>query len=62
MERNRQNFFSCLTFFAQLPPNNPENQKFEKMEKTHGDIIILSVPKIMIIYDILFLRYGTLWM
>ena len=24
-----------------LPPNNPENQNFEKMKKTPGDIIIL---------------------
>ena len=32
------------TFFALLhpfPPNNPENQNFEKMKKTPGDIIIL---------------------
>ena len=37
-------FSHVWPFFAQLTPNNPENQKFEKMEKTHGDIIILSVP------------------
>ena len=31
-------------FFAllhPLPPKNPENQTFEKMKKTPGDIIIL---------------------
>ena len=27
-------------FFALLPPNNPENQNFEKMKKMPGDIII----------------------
>ena len=30
-------------FFALLPPNNPENQNFEKMKKTPGDIIILHM-------------------
>ena len=29
-------------FFALLPPNNPKNQNFEKMEKTPGDIIIYT--------------------
>ena len=28
-------------FFALLPPNNPENQNFEKMKKTPRDIITL---------------------
>ena len=47
MEHNRQIFFSHFgPFFALLhppllPPNNPENQKSEKMKKTPGDIIIL---------------------
>ena len=27
--------------FGLLPPNNPENQNFEKMKKAPGDIIIL---------------------
>ena len=26
-----------------LPPNNPENQNFEKMKKTSGDVIILNL-------------------
>ena len=28
-------------FFVLLPPNNPENQNFEKIKKIFGDIIIL---------------------
>ena len=32
------------------PPNNPENQNFEKMKKIPGDIIIYTcVPQITII-------------
>ena len=32
-------------YFAPLPPNNPENQKFEKMKKApRGVIIYTSVP------------------
>ena len=34
MEHDRQNFY---------PPNNPENQNFEKMKKILGDIIILHM-------------------
>ena len=30
-------------FFALLPPNNPENQNFEKMKKASGDIILLHI-------------------
>ena len=30
-------------FFALLPPNNLENQNFEKTKKTPGDIIILHM-------------------
>ena len=30
-----------MLFFALLPPNNPENQNFEKMKKIPGDITIL---------------------
>ena len=44
MEHNRQNFFSFWTIFCPLhsfPPNNQENQNFEKMKETPGDIIIL---------------------
>ena len=42
-------FFLILDhFFPFYPPNNPENQNFEKMKKTSGDIIILHK---CIIYD-----------
>ena len=43
MECNRQNFLSLWTSFCPLPPppKNPENQNFEKIKKTPGDIIIL---------------------
>ena len=39
----RQTEFFCHfeLFLALLPPNNPENQHFEKMKKAQGDIIIL---------------------
>ena len=30
-------------FLPFYPPNNPKNQNFEKMRKTHGDIIILHM-------------------
>ena len=30
-------------FLPFYPTNNPENQKFEKMKKTFGDIIILHM-------------------
>ena len=30
-------------FFAFYPPNNPENQNFEKMKKPPGGIIILNM-------------------
>ena len=44
VEHDRQIFFSLLTIFCPFtppPPNNTENQKFWKDEKTTGDIIIL---------------------
>ena len=41
MERDRQNFFLILDHYLPFyPPNNPENQNFEQMKKTPGDIII----------------------
>ena len=41
MESDRQNFFLLLDHFLPFyPPNNPENQNFEKMKKVPGDIII----------------------
>ena len=45
MESDRQNFISFLTIFCPFmpsPPNNPENQNFEKRKRTSGDIIILQ--------------------
>ena len=33
-------------YFAFLPPNNPENQNFEKMKKNPGEIIILNMSTI----------------
>ena len=30
-------------FFPLLPPNNSENQNFEKMKKASGDVIILHM-------------------
>ena len=46
--RTKQNFFCHFgQFFALLPPshppNNPENQNFEKMKKASGDAIILTL-------------------
>ena len=41
IEGDGQNFLSFGPFFALLPPNNPKNQNFAKMEITPGDIIIL---------------------
>ena len=35
-----------------LPPNNLENQNFEKMKKTHGGIIILNMSNICMIPEI----------
>ena len=42
----RQNFLSFWAIFCPvtpLSPNNPENQNFEKMKKTSGDVIILNL-------------------
>ena len=45
--------------FAHLPPNNPENQNFEKM-KSPGNIIILHRFTIKWqLYDVWFLRYWA---
>ena len=32
-----------LPFTLPIPPNNPENQNFEKMKKASGDVIILNL-------------------
>ena len=44
MEHNRIYHFG--QFFALLPPNDPENQNFEKMKKMPADIIILHMSTI----------------
>ena len=41
MEHDRQKFSNFGPFFALLLLNNPENQNFEKMKETPGDIITL---------------------
>ena len=38
--RHAELFLTLDNFFTILHPNNPENQNFEKMNKTPGDIII----------------------
>ena len=44
MERDRHNFLTFWSIFCPYPPNNPENQNFEKMkEKKSGDIFLLHV-------------------
>ena len=46
MESNRQVFVILvyfLPFYLPPPPNNPENQTFEKMKKIIGDITILHI-------------------
>ena len=57
MECDRQNFLPFCTVFALLPPNNPENQNFEKMKKMPGDVIILHLYHKS--YDVWLLRYGA---
>ena len=42
MEHDRQKFSNFGPFFALLLLNNPENQNFEKMKETPGDIITLN--------------------
>ena len=44
-------------FFALLPPYQPKKSKFQKNEKTPGDIIILHMCTKN--YDVWFLRYGA---
>ena len=43
MECDRIFFVICDCFFLFYPPNNPENQNFEKMKNPCGDIIILHM-------------------
>ena len=47
IKHNRQIFLSFWAIFCPFyPPNNPENQNFEKMKETPGDIIILHMSTI----------------
>ena len=41
------------------PPNNLENQNFEKMKKKSGDAIILHMCTKNHDHDVCFLRYGV---
>ena len=43
MEHDGQNFLSLLTIFCSFPPNNLNNQNFEKMKKLPRGIIILHM-------------------
>ena len=59
MECDRYNFFSFWTIFCPSPPNNPENQNFEKMKKTTVDIIILHICSINennVMYDYWYMK------
>ena len=60
-EWDKQNFLSFWAIFALLlpPPNNPENQNFEKMRKIPGDIILHICTINENHYDVWFLRYGA---
>ena len=47
IEHSRQNVLSFWAIFCPFThPNNLPNQNFEKMEKAHGDIIILHMSTI----------------
>ena len=46
IKHNRQIFFFILCYFLCFYPiNNPKNRNFEKMKKTHGDIILHKCTK-----------------
>ena len=42
MKHDRQFFLILDHFLPFYPPNNPENENFEKMNEAPGDIIILQ--------------------
>ena len=45
-EHDRQKFLSYWTIFLPFyPPNNPQNQNFEKMEAMPGDVILQKCTK-----------------
>ena len=60
--RSETEFFATLAHFLPCyppPPNNPENQNFEKMKQTSGDVIILNLcNKKTQSYNVCLLRYG----
>ena len=46
-EHDRENFLSFWTiFYVFTPQTHPKNQNFEKMKKSHRDIIILQICSI----------------
>ena len=53
-------FFIILSYFLHFyPPNNPENQYFEKMKQGSREAIILHMYQKPRSYDVCFLRYGA---
>ena len=52
-------FFILGHFLPFFPPNNPENQIFEKMKKTPGDIITLNLCTNNENHDVWFQRWCT---
>ena len=60
IKHDRQNFFVILGYFLPFyPPNNLENENFEKMKKSPGDIIILNMSATNENHIVWFLRYGA---
>ena len=64
MYHNRQNYLSFWANFCPFTPNKLENQNFEKMKTTSGDIVILQTNTIKDshkwkLYDVWFLRYWA---
>ena len=58
-ECDRQNFAHFGPFSALLPPNNPENQNFEKMKKAWRYHHFTQVYHKWQSYDVWFLRYEA---
>ena len=60
MEHDRQNVLSFWTVFCTFTPLTTQKIKILKnWKKTEISSFYTSAPKIMIIYAILFFRYGT---
>ena len=52
-------FWAIFCPFNPLPPNNSENQNFEKMKKASGDVIIFKLRQQKTqAHDVYLLRYG----